>query len=436
MKVIRRASELITPSKQTPKGLKYLSDIDEQLGLRFQIPVLQFYNNKSDKLIDPAKVLKEAIAEALVYYYPFAGRLREVGDDGKLAVDCTGEGVVFTEADADFGVEEFGDVVQIPIHGWEELVFDVTGSAGLLGTPLLLFQVTRLRCGGFIVATRLNHSMSDAGGLAQFLTAVSEIALGASVPSVLPVWRRELLNARVPPRVTCVHHEFESIPASIGNLENKVLKSFIFGPDELSKLQKLLPPHLPRCTTFELLATVLWRSRTVAMNYNPSQEVQMICVVGARYKFNPPLPKGYYGNVLAHPAAKATAGSLTTNPIAYTLKLIQKAKNSVTEEYMRSLADYLVLNGRARYTDTAFLVSDLTRVGLVDIDYGWGKAVYGAPARIASSGMATFFVPVDHKGEKGVGFSVYLPPSAMDVFVKEINGMLGWSAGATVTSKL
>ncbi|CAM8965052.1 unnamed protein product [Rhodiola kirilowii] len=138
MKVIKRVSELITPSKQTPKGLKYLSDIDDQLGLRCQIPGLQIYNNKSDKWIDdPAKVLREAIAEALVYYYPFAGRLREVGNDGKLAVDCTGEGVVFTEADADFGVEEFGDVVQIPIHGWPGTswcsmslghFFDVTGS--------------------------------------------------------------------------------------------------------------------------------------------------------------------------------------------------------------------------------------------------------------------------------------------------------------------
>ncbi|KAL9675954.1 hypothetical protein QQ045_004163 [Rhodiola kirilowii] len=103
---------------------------------------------------------------------------------------------------------------------------------------------------------------------------------------------------------------------------------------------------------------------------------------------------------------------------------------------MRSLADYLVLNGRDRYTGTAFVVSDLTRVGLEDIDYGWGKAVYGGPARIAAtSGMATFFVPVDRKGEKGIGFSIYLSPSAMDMFVKEIDGMLGVSASAIVASK-
>uniref|UniRef100_A0A7N0TMX7 Uncharacterized protein n=1 Tax=Kalanchoe fedtschenkoi TaxID=63787 RepID=A0A7N0TMX7_KALFE len=362
MKVIRRAPELITPAKPTPRELKYLSDIDDQKGVRIQLPVLQIYINSGD--LDPARVLRDAIAESLVYYYPFAGRLREVGNDGKLAVDCTGEGVLFTEADADVGLDELGDVVQIPIHGWEELVFDVPGSVGLLGTPLLLFQVTRLKCGGCIVGTRLNHSMSDAGGLAQFLKAVSEMARGASAPSTLPVWQRELLNARDPPRVTCVHQEFENIP--IGKMENKVLRTFFFGAVEVAALRKLLPPNLPRCSTFELVVAVLWRTRTLAMNHNPFEEVQMICVVGARPKFDPPLPKGYYGNAIAHPAVKTTAGYLTGNPIASALEIIQKAKNSVTGEYMKSLADYLVLNGWPSYTGTAFLVSDVTRVGLED----------------------------------------------------------------------
>ncbi|TQD75265.1 hypothetical protein C1H46_039184 [Malus baccata] len=39
--------------------------------------------------------------------------------------------------------------------------------------------MTRLKCGGFIFAMRLNRTMFDAIGLAQFLNAVGEIARGA-----------------------------------------------------------------------------------------------------------------------------------------------------------------------------------------------------------------------------------------------------------------
>ncbi|KAK4855227.1 hypothetical protein QYF36_005271 [Acer negundo] len=38
------------------------------------------------------------------------------------------------------------------------------------------FQVTRLICGGFILAFRFNHTMCDAFGLIQFLTAMEEMA--------------------------------------------------------------------------------------------------------------------------------------------------------------------------------------------------------------------------------------------------------------------
>ncbi|KAJ6360353.1 hypothetical protein OIU77_004376 [Salix suchowensis] len=120
--------------------------------------------------------------------------------------ECTGEGILFIEADADVTLEQFGDALQPPFPCFEELLFDVPGSAGVLNCPLILIQVTRLKCGGFLFGLRLNHTMSDGSGLAQFLTAVGEMARGATAPSVPAVWERDVLNARNPPRVTCTHH--------------------------------------------------------------------------------------------------------------------------------------------------------------------------------------------------------------------------------------
>ena len=43
-------------------------------------------------------------------------------------------------------------------------------------------QVTRLSCGGFILAVRLMHAMADVPGVMQFMLAVGELARGAAAP--------------------------------------------------------------------------------------------------------------------------------------------------------------------------------------------------------------------------------------------------------------
>ncbi|GMJ11315.1 hypothetical protein like AT5G17540 [Hibiscus trionum] len=294
-KVHRREPELIAPAKPTPREYKLLSDIDDQEGLRFQIPVIQFYeHNLSMQGKDPVRVIREALAQTLVFYYPFAGRLRE-GHQQKLMVDCNSEGLMFIEADADVTLEQFGDHLQPPFPCLEELLYDVSGSSGVLNCPLILIQVTRLRCGGFIFALRLNHTMSDAAGLSQFMSAVGEMARGWFAPSILPVWERHLLSARDPPRITCKHREHDEVEGTIVPYNDMVHRSFFFGSTEISALRKLVPQHLSNCSTFELLTACLWRCRTIAIQANPEEEVLIICIVNARSKFNPPLPSGYYG---------------------------------------------------------------------------------------------------------------------------------------------
>ncbi|KAL3518933.1 hypothetical protein ACH5RR_021522 [Cinchona calisaya] len=431
-RVTRQKPELVRPTESTPRECKFLSDIDDQEGLRFQIPVIQFYRNKKDDQRDPVKVIREAIAQALVFYYPFAGRLRE-GPGRKLMVDCTGEGVMFIEADAEVTLDQFGDALQPPFPCLEDLLYDVPLSGGLLHCPLLLIQVTRLRCGSFIFALRLNHTMADAAGLSQFMNAVGEIARGASVPSVPPVWHRELLNARQPPRVTCTHHEYDEVPDTKGTiipLDNMVHRSFFFGPAEVSALKKSIPPEMSRkCSTFEVLTACLWRCRTIALQPEPNEEVRVLCIVNARSKFNPPLPEGYFGNAFAFPVALTTAGELCKNPLSYAVELVMKAKSDVTEEYMKSVADLMVIKGRPHFTVVrTYLVSDVTRAGFSEVDFGWGKPAYGGPAKGgvgAIPGVASFYIPFKNKiGEKGIVVPICLPGFAMKRFVSELETML------------
>ena len=146
-KVKRCGPELVVPAKPTPHELKYLSDIDNQGGMRSNLTrtILFYKNNPSMQWKDPVKVIREALGRALTYYYPFAGRLKE-GRDGKLVVDCNGEGVMFIEADAVVTLDRLGLPIQPPFPFIDEVLYNVPGSDGILGCPLLLIQVSFAFC--------------------------------------------------------------------------------------------------------------------------------------------------------------------------------------------------------------------------------------------------------------------------------------------------
>ncbi|KAL8550097.1 hypothetical protein ACS0TY_008795 [Phlomoides rotata] len=439
-KVCRKNPELIPPAKSTPHEFKPLSDIDDQEGLRIQIPIIHFYRKcPSMQGKDPVKVIRDAIAKALVFYYPFAGRLREASGR-KLVVECTGEGVVFIEADADVTLQEFGDALYPPFPCMEELLYHVPGSNGITNSPLLLIQVTRLKCNGFISACRINHTMCDSIGAAQFLCAIGEYARGAKTPSILPIWERQLLNARIPPRLSCTHHEYNIIPHTKENLislDNTVRRSFFFGAKDISALRHLLPPNLRRSSKFQILAASIWRCRTIALSLCPNEDVKFLCTVNTRQH----LPKGYYGNAVIFPAAITTAEKLSKSPLHYAIELIRKTISEATEEYVKSVADLMVIRGRPNFTELGtYLVFDLTRAGFSEVDFGWGKAVYSGPAEDnvdLISGAASFLTSVKNKnGEDEMLILICLPSNSMEVFVKELQLLMESARRSSISSAL
>ncbi|EXC26215.1 Benzyl alcohol O-benzoyltransferase [Morus notabilis] len=432
IKVDRYEPELVKPSKPTPKEIKLLSDIDDQEGLRFHVPFIFFYkknNHPSVKLgKDPNRVIREALGRALVYYYPFAGRLRE-GSNRKLMVDCTGEGVLFVAAKADVGYDRLGDAIRPPCPFLDKFLYNVPGSDGILGCPLLLIQVTQLKCEGFVLAVRVNHTMCDAFGLVQFLNTIAEMARGINIPSILPVWQREILNARNPPRIAYPHQEFHEVPTNskgpnmIMDPNDVVQRSFFFSSNQIRNMKKQLPIHLQNCSRFELITACLWKCRTIALELDPKETVIVSCITSLRGNNNAKnlsLPLGYYGNAFAYPAVVLKAKVLCESSLGHVVELVKKAKAEMNEDYIRSVADLMVTRGRPLYAVSGnYIVSDNTRVGFGDIDFGWGLPVFGGPAKALS--LISFYVAYE---EKGVVVPICLPTvRAMDRFEQELKKM-------------
>ncbi|KAG6388801.1 hypothetical protein SASPL_150237 [Salvia splendens] len=142
MVVTRKTPELLCPAESTPHEFKSLSDIDDQTFLRMYVTTINFYKkNPSMEGKDLVKIIREAIAKALVFYYLFAGRLRE-HTGWKLVVECTGQGVVFAEANTDVTLLYFGeDALYSPFPNSNDITLDVPNNQGILfDIPLMFVQ--------------------------------------------------------------------------------------------------------------------------------------------------------------------------------------------------------------------------------------------------------------------------------------------------------
>ncbi|OAY71902.1 Benzyl alcohol O-benzoyltransferase [Ananas comosus] len=391
---VRRGElELVAPAEPTRASFKPLSDVDDQEGLRFYSSGIHVYrsSNGAKDGEDPATVIRDALAKALVFYYTLAGRLRE-GAGRKLAVECSAEGAVFAEADADVRLDDLEGALCPPFPCHEELLC-AARSGYIVDCPLLVYSVvTRLKCGGFIFGLRINHTIADAPGVMQFLKALGELARGAAAPSVRPVWARDLLTARSPPCITHDHPEYEFSTEEIAKdkltsvlPKDMVRRPIFFGPKEISALRNHLPAHLRMSSSrFELITAAIWRSRTAALAYGPEDEVRVQFIVNARAGSgrSAPLPPGFYGNAFAFRWRRLQRQSCASSLLGYALELVKKAKAKATDEFMQSAVDYLVSNGRPHFAVAkTYIVSDVTRAGFEDVDFGLGEGVYGGPAK-------------------------------------------------------
>nr|QDM39172.1 BAHD acyltransferase-like 02 [Taxus x media] len=434
--VQRRAGELVRPASETPQGVLFLSNLDDRTGVRLHASQIQFYQCNKTRKEDPAKVIKEALGKVLDHFYPLAGRLRpSPRSPSKLLLHCTGEGVSFVEADADVSLRHFfkdNNMLIPPFHCVEKLFDDTFVSTSIIDSPLISIQVTRLSCGGFAFAMRFNHCVSDGYGMYLFVRALSEMAKGAHVPSIPPVWERERLLPRKKPLVQFLEYDYKQDcpgPAMAvidwDEEDETVRKSIVFSSKEIALLKR--EAGLTECSTFDVLSAYLWRVRTRALNIPDNEVVRLIIPVDFRSRLQPPLPQGYCGNAIILAYTDTTAADLINNGLSFATKLVHDAKAKVNEEYVRSVIDLIELRpvpsppGVKRGIGL-LVISNISRIGYHEIDFGWGKAVYGGDSmHTLPRTMSPFISVVDrNSGKVEIAAALCLPASAMQVIEAEI----------------
>ncbi|KAK8489595.1 hypothetical protein V6N11_064394 [Hibiscus sabdariffa] len=411
---------LVSPADDTEKGLYFLSNLDQNIAVT--IRTIYCFKSEEKGNENAAQVIKDALRKVLSHYYPLSGRLT-ISSEGKLIIDCTGEGAVFVEAEANCKMEEIGDITKPDPETLRKLVYDIPGAKSILEMPLLVAQVTKFQCGGFVLGLCMNHCMFDGIGAMEFVNSWGETARGLPL-TIPPFSDRAILKARSPTRIEYLHREFAEIEDKSGTDEvykdEMLYRSFCFEPEMLEKLKKDAMENgvIQKCTTFETLSAFVWRARTKALNMLPEQQTKLLFAVDGRRKFNPPLPKGYFGNSIVLTNSICEAGELLEKPLSHAVRKIQEAIKMVTDDYMRSAIDYFEVTRARPSLSSTLLITTWSRLSFHTTDFGWGEPVLSGPVALPEKEVILF---LSHGQERrSINVLLGLPASAMKVFQEQM----------------
>uniref|UniRef100_M4E5S7 Uncharacterized protein n=1 Tax=Brassica campestris TaxID=3711 RepID=M4E5S7_BRACM len=440
--VNKKPLELIKPSKHTPSETLSLSTLDNDLFNEVMYATIYVFKANEKNQNDPVPLLRKALSELLVYYYPLSGKLMRRESDRKLQLVFGGEGVPFEVATAALNlsslnyIENLDDQVALRLVPDIEIDYD----SNISYHPLAL-QVTKFACGGFTIGTALTHAVCDGFGVAQIIHALTELAAGKSEPTVKPVWQRERLvgqfddeAAKMPgghitsllatsPYIPASEMETEPINIRAGNI--KRLKDSLMRECEYPK---------EGFTTYELISSCIWKARSRALKLNLDGITVLGVAVGIRHVLDPPLPQGFYGNAYIDVYIELTVRELQEASISDIAKHVKKAKKTAydkgyLEEELRNTER--LMRDDAKFegvSDGLLFLTDWRNIGWFgSMDFGWSEPVNLRPLTEQKSavhiGMILKPSQLDPSMEGGVKVIMTLPRVAMVDFKREMDAM-------------
>ncbi|XVE80819.1 hypothetical protein DITRI_Ditri15bG0011200 [Diplodiscus trichospermus] len=304
-------------------------------------------------------------------------------------------------------IDDFSDNSQV-----FRLVPNVDYSGGISSYPLLVLQVTTFKCGGVSLGVGLQHTLGDGMSALHFINSWADIARGLS-PSIAPFIDRTLLCARIPPTPTFQHVEYDpppsmnttshSIPTPDDLNKPSTVSVFEVTVDQLNTLKA--KPYAEngdttKYSTYSILAAHLWRCISKARGLPNDQATKIHIPVDGRSRLKPPLPPGYFGNVIFIVSAIARAGDLQSEPFTDTTKRIHELLKQVDDEYLRSALDYIenvpdlstLVRGPHTFQCPNLAIISWMWLPIYDADFGWGRPIWMRPANVVQEGKI-FILP-------------------------------------------
>lgn len=408
-------STMIRPAAETPSGCLWLSNLDLLSPANYHTLSVHFYSHDGSANFFEAAALKEALSRALVDFYPYAGRLKLNEESRRLEIDCNGEGLLLVEAECDGELEELGDFAPRPELN---LIPKVDYSKGISTYPLMVFQLTRFKCGGVALGVANEHHLSDGVAALHFINTWAHLTRGQPAPSPPPHFDRRSLSARNPPQPQFSHAEYQPPPTLENPLPHTDIthSRFKLTRDDLASLKskcKATADGGRPYSTFEVLAGHIWRSVCIARGLPEGQETKLHIPFDGRAKLR--LPPGYFGNAIFFATPIATCGEIESNSLSYAVRRVGDGIGRLDEEYLRSSVDFLELQedisklaqGGHSFRCPNLWVISWVRLPIYEPDFGWGKAAYMGPWAAPFEGKSYLLPNPENDGSLFVSITLH-----------------------------
>ncbi|KAK6131726.1 hypothetical protein DH2020_034523 [Rehmannia glutinosa] len=328
-------------------------------------------------------VLKKALAEALVSFYPFAGEIVQ-NRHGEPEILCNNRGVDFSYAYADVELKDIdlyrpdvsvdGKLVPVKMHG--------------------VLSVTELKCGGLFIGCTFDHRAADAHSANMFLTAWAEIAQGKPI-TLLPSFGRSLFNPRRPPQP---HKSLDKIyapllsmppPPSADDHDHLTSRIYYVRSNEIDRIQSQASYNGTRRSKIESFSAFLWKS--IAGGGDRSKTIKLGIVVDGRTRLSGKTTSldCYFGNVLSIPYVEASVGELQTTSLKGMADIVHECVAAAsTAEHFLALIDWVEMRRpkpavvkvycKDENDEAAIVVSSGQRFPVQELDFGWAGPDFGS----------------------------------------------------------
>ncbi|KAH9328510.1 hypothetical protein KI387_000618 [Taxus chinensis] len=233
----------------------------------------------------------------------------------------------------------------------------------------------------------------------EFMMNFSYVARGQGVITH-PLPDRTCLKARDVPEIKYEHLEamkLSDIPEEMRNSFTTVdvvdsdvssvslspdysYKVFPFTIDKLERLKKkaMDDGNLKKCSSFDAIAALVWQARTKAIDMPPDQPSKMFFAVDIRSKMDPPLPKGFAGNVVFCAYCIEPAGAVKEKPLSFCAEKVQEGISRVTDDYVRSSMDFSETYKSIPALPGGIFLSAWWKIPFHLADFGYNKTEYEA----------------------------------------------------------